>query len=290
MANIRLNLEIPVFDGQNLTFRSPSDCSAVTGLTVYYPKGAATASKTFQFADSHGNNVGGINLFASNVLVKVILDTQRNRAYVQNADTNAYLEGKFDSKAPLINIGTYEGDIDSLDIPINSVAWITPNTVNNPRSGGYAIMETLGSSNATRVQRLTYYDSTKAMMERMYTKGKWYPWATKDCYDSVVAQGTSGIWTYRKWSSGLAECWCKRAYSVTTKANSAVTLELGDALPFAFTENPVVHMSPTEETAYQHWFGAVHANTSQLAYAVVYAFAAKAVTGTAMVSVVGRWK
>ena len=25
--------------------------------------------------------------------------------------------------------------------------------------------------------------------------------------DYVVAQGTSGIWTYRKWNSGLAECW-----------------------------------------------------------------------------------
>lgn len=25
--------------------------------------------------------------------------------------------------------------------------------------------------------------------------------------DYVVAQGTSGIWTYRKWNSGIAECW-----------------------------------------------------------------------------------
>ena len=25
--------------------------------------------------------------------------------------------------------------------------------------------------------------------------------------DYVVEQGTSGIWTYRKWSSGVAECW-----------------------------------------------------------------------------------
>lgn len=30
--------------------------------------------------------------------------------------------------------------------------------------------------------------------------------AKEDC---VVAQGTSGIWTYRKWSSGMAECWLK---------------------------------------------------------------------------------
>ena len=25
--------------------------------------------------------------------------------------------------------------------------------------------------------------------------------------DYVVEQGTSGVWTYRKWASGLAECW-----------------------------------------------------------------------------------
>lgn len=26
--------------------------------------------------------------------------------------------------------------------------------------------------------------------------------------DYVVEQGTSGDWTYRKWNSGIAECWC----------------------------------------------------------------------------------
>lgn len=25
--------------------------------------------------------------------------------------------------------------------------------------------------------------------------------------DFVVEEGTSGIWTYRKWNSGIAECW-----------------------------------------------------------------------------------
>lgn len=26
--------------------------------------------------------------------------------------------------------------------------------------------------------------------------------------DYIVEEGTSGIWTYRKWNSGIAECWC----------------------------------------------------------------------------------
>ena len=97
MANIRLDLGRAVTNGETLTFRSPVDCSEITGLKVCYPNGNTTTSEVFEFADAHGNNVGSIDLFASDVLVKVILDTELNRAYVQNADTNAYLEGRFAS-------------------------------------------------------------------------------------------------------------------------------------------------------------------------------------------------
>ena len=33
--------------------------------------------------------------------------------------------------------------------------------------------------------------------------------------DYVVAQGTSGIWTYRKWNSGIAECWTTSTLNTT---------------------------------------------------------------------------
>lgn len=98
MSNIRIDLEATVINGQTLTFKSPVDCSQITGLKVYYPEGDAVKSRVFQFADAHGNNVGNINLFAANVLVKVILDTDLSRAYVQNADTNAYLESHIQNK------------------------------------------------------------------------------------------------------------------------------------------------------------------------------------------------
>lgn len=95
MANIRLDLQAPIVDGQTLTFKSPADCSQVTGLIVYYPENDSVVSKTFQFADAHGNNIGDLDLFASESLVKVILHTPTSLAFVQNADTNAYLEQKF---------------------------------------------------------------------------------------------------------------------------------------------------------------------------------------------------
>lgn len=33
--------------------------------------------------------------------------------------------------------------------------------------------------------------------------------------DVVVEQGTSGIWTYRKWNSGIAECWGTHSWAAT---------------------------------------------------------------------------
>ena len=97
--NIRVDLNYPIKDGTEVVFRSPVDCSQVTGLIVYYPgDGGNTTSKEFAFADAHGNNVGDIDhLFAENVVVKVILDDATSMAFVQNADTNAYLEGRFAS-------------------------------------------------------------------------------------------------------------------------------------------------------------------------------------------------
>ena len=103
MAYIRVDQAIPVFDGQPVTFKSPASCTGIEGLKIYYPAGEGTEVTTFALADAHGNNVGSIDLFAANVLVKVILDTERGMAYVQNADTNAYLEGRFEELEKEIN-------------------------------------------------------------------------------------------------------------------------------------------------------------------------------------------
>ena len=94
--NVRINYDRAIYDGTELVFRSPVDCSQVTGLIVYYPLDDTEASKEFAFADAHGNNVGDIDhLFAENVVVKVILDVTSGMAFVQNADTNAYIENTF---------------------------------------------------------------------------------------------------------------------------------------------------------------------------------------------------
>lgn len=39
--------------------------------------------------------------------------------------------------------------------------------------------------------------------------------------DYVVEEGTNGIWTYRKWNSGIAECWGWHSTTVTASEWSA---------------------------------------------------------------------
>ena len=102
MANIKVELNHPLIDGESVTFKAPCDSTAVTGLKIYYPNvtesSSTTQNKTFTFRDAHGNSLTGVgNLFVSGVYVKVILDTTNNYAYIQNADTNMYVENKFAS-------------------------------------------------------------------------------------------------------------------------------------------------------------------------------------------------
>lgn len=207
MANIKVALDYTILDGQPLTFRSPADCSKVTGLVVYYPEGGTNKSKTFQFADAHGNNVGSIDLFAANVLVKVILDTEANRAYVQNADTNAYLEGELAKKYSPTNKPTaadvgavnqlavyYSGDknVDDLTDPfaLISMGATTNKELYDAVGGTFAYVLTLFYANvSTESRRMqvawSYNANPHKMAFRIYAANGWQPW-TRLADDSKV--------------------------------------------------------------------------------------------------------
>ena len=96
--NVRVNLNYPIYDGAEIVFKAPCGASKVTGLVLYYPSNGGTASSVFAFADAHTNDLGDLDdLFAEGAVVKVILDTETNMAFVQNAATNGYLERRFAS-------------------------------------------------------------------------------------------------------------------------------------------------------------------------------------------------
>ena len=112
MAYIKLELDHPIGDGESLTFKAPCDCTeATSGVKIYYPtitdEDSTTTSQIFKFRDAHGNNITTLgNLFLSGAYVKIIADTTNNYAYIQNADTNQYLETQLSSKAPAYTYGT----------------------------------------------------------------------------------------------------------------------------------------------------------------------------------------
>lgn len=103
MATIKLTVD-SVADGQSLTFKAPCDCTAVTGITI--------GSTTYTFKDAHGNDLSGMgNLFLTGAYVKVVLDTTNHYAYIQNADTNKYLENNKVPTTRKVNGKTLSSDI-----------------------------------------------------------------------------------------------------------------------------------------------------------------------------------
>jgi hypothetical protein len=127
MANLKVVLDYPIEDGMSITVKTACDCTAVTGLKVYYQviteTGSTQSSKVFTFKDAHGNDLTGVgNLFVANAYVKFVLDTNNNFAYLQNGDTNKYLEARFDElsdtapkehthPASEITAGTFAGQV-----------------------------------------------------------------------------------------------------------------------------------------------------------------------------------
>lgn len=61
--------------------------------------------------------------------------------------------------------------------------------------------------------------------------------------DFVVEQGIKGIWTYRKWNSGIAECWGKATFNNITFSSTWGTLYTSALkkvdYPFEFVDIPV---------------------------------------------------
>ncbi|MBQ6815737.1 MAG: hypothetical protein IJP26_00705 [Clostridia bacterium] len=82
-------------------------------------------------------------------------------------------------------------------------------------------------------------DSTNAIQNKAVVNG-----FKKYSKDYILEQGTSGIWTYRKWNSGLYECWCNYIdTNFEDMKNSVGGLHLGYGklrFPITFEKIPIV--------------------------------------------------
>lgn len=104
MANLKIIINGVLMDGHEVTFKAPCDCTSIDKLDVHYVENMVSKNKLFAMKDTHGNTLSGLgNLFEAGAYVHVILNTKDGEAYIQNADTNGYLEGKFASLWRAIN-------------------------------------------------------------------------------------------------------------------------------------------------------------------------------------------
>ena len=121
----------------------------------------------------------------------------------------------------------------------------------------------------------------------------WYSiLTTKTVTDYVVAQGTSGIWTNRKWNSGIAECWGNYDAGNPVAGANVRTV----TLPFNFTGSYIVNITPAKTGAHSH----THADCDNNTYAVNHSAGsfifrytydyASLYAGSFNLHVLGKWK
>ena len=129
-------------------------------------------------------------------------------------------------------------------------------------------------------------------------------WDSISQTNHIVAEGTSGEWTYRKWSNGVAECWLSKTWTSDDGffawGNVYVCSE-GDALiprsyPFEFVDYPVVSASygNVDENAYT--IATTIESITKTKSPVVRGLRASAIaSGTSLtfqatIYAIGRWK
>lgn len=206
MANIKVELSHDIIDGQPVTFVAPCDCTAITGLKVCHPGG----SKVFVFKDAHGNTLTGIgNLFAKGAYVKAVLDVNNGFAYIQNADTNAYLEAQLANKLGFKRHLTKDDDVDALTehgVYAYSTDVVTNGLKNAPFPNA-AVIFVYGTDNSTsqKIQLAFRYGEPGNFKFRPLYSSTWLAWkqcATTDYADSKM--GMDLLWENASPNSSFA--------------------------------------------------------------------------------------
>lgn len=115
-----------------------------------------------------------------------------------------------------------------------------------------------------------------------------------DLVDYIIEQGTSGIWTYRKWKSGIAECWGSKNYTfeVTRQYGSVyISTSTAGAEPFPFSFTAIPTISTTQENSNGWLMFDIRATTTNTnTFFSVRPVSANSVTVFITFHAIGRWK
>ena len=110
--------------------------------------------------------------------------------------------------------------------------------------------------------------------------------------DYVVQQGTIGIWTYRKWASGVAECW--GSYSTTGGSSTEGSL-YWKGTSTAYINGLFIGTPITEATLQGNWIGGITLNSNSHSKNAFYGYIWTAVDGSSHdfiihIRATGQWK
>lgn len=110
--------------------------------------------------------------------------------------------------------------------------------------------------------------------------------------DYVVEKGTSGIWTYRKWNSGIAECWGVQDATATSVTQFGNIYYFNTEVKFPanlFTGGLNIQATVVSDNGGMYWACPYNYSTSQSALRIVSADN-EARTSSVWYSVKGKWK
>ena len=178
MAYIKIDLNGILMDGHNVTFKAPCDCTAIDGLRVCYIENSTLKEKIFTMKDAHGNTLTGLgNLFEEGAYVHAILDTENMFAYLQNADTNGYLEGNFKNtlKATYKATINRSANFDTLKDGIYYInTWAGSGGLNFPTTQGSGMLFQFSSESI--ITQFAFY-TNGINPRRTFSNGEWSDWA-----------------------------------------------------------------------------------------------------------------
>lgn len=86
ILNVKLPDNTPICNGKQITFRAPCDCEGVTGINI--------DGDTYDLLSTVNEPVSKGGTFISGALVSVIIDTDNNKAYIQNSPSDTYIYTK----------------------------------------------------------------------------------------------------------------------------------------------------------------------------------------------------
>ena len=111
--------------------------------------------------------------------------------------------------------------------------------------------------------------------------------------DYVVENGAEGIWTYRKWNSGKAECWGTTTVASNAYSASGGYKQIKETLPTGlFNTTPLVLVSGKIASNAQTSIGYTSADSATQVQTYLINRGTSAITSTGAVywQVIGTWK